>query len=154
MPTFVKLIENGIAEGKYIETSDKICDLIRFQDFLYRCLYKPKDYEAMNPSSNQSGCFSTISKIHKFEFIEDISLGSLKLRPIIEQTGTYIYNASKVVAKYLSSLSKNGFLITDTLSFPELLKNSSNGGSYEDVFYNVESLFTSIPVQERIDYVL
>ena len=50
-------------------------------------------------------------------------------------------------------LSKNEFSIRDTLSFPELLKNSSNDESGEDVSYDVESLFT-VPVQERIDYIL
>ena len=64
----------------------------------------------------------------------DISLESLKLRPMIDQTGTYIYSASKVVAKYLSPLSKNEILVTDTPSFPELLKNSSRNKCYEDVF--------------------
>ena len=71
----------------------------------------------------------------------------LHLRPIIDQTGT-IYIASKVVAKYLSPLSKNEFSITDTLS----IHNSSNDESYEDVPYDVESLFRSIPVQETIDH--
>ena len=33
--------------------------------------------------------------------------------------------ALKVVAKYLHPLTKNEFSITDTLSFPDLLKNSS-----------------------------
>ena len=149
------MMEDGITEGKYIETNDNtLWDLKRFKDFLYRHLYKHKDYEAMRPLSNQPGRFFFIAKTHKFASIEDISLESLKLRPTINQTGTCIYNASKVVAKYLSTLSTNEFSITDTLSFPELLKNSSNDESYEDVSYDVESLFTSIPVQETIDYIL
>ena len=65
-----------------------------------------------------------------------------------------LYNALKVIAKYLSPLSKNEFLITDTFSFPELLKNSSNDESYEDVSNDINSLFTGIPVQETIDYIL
>ena len=63
-----------------------------------------------------------------------------------------IYNDSKIVAKYLNPSSKNEFLITDTVSFPELLKNSSNDEFYES--YGVESLFTSISVQETKDYIL
>ena len=103
-----QMTEGGITEGKYIETSgNTLCDLKRFQDFLYRHLYKHKDYEARHPRSNQLGrCFAT-SKTHKFESTENILLESLKLRPIIDQTGTYTYNASKVVAKYPSPLSKN-----------------------------------------------
>ena len=34
------------------------------------------------------------------------------------------------------------------------MKNSSNDESYEDVSYDVKSLFTSIPAQETIDYIL
>ena len=34
------------------------------------------------------------------------------------------------------------------------MKNSSNDESYEDVSYDVESLFASIIVQETIDYIL
>ena len=42
--------------------------------------------------------------------------------PIIDQTGTYVYKASKVVAKYLGP--KNDYRIRDTLSFPDLLKRA------------------------------
>ena len=76
----------------------------------------------MRPRSNQPGRFFATAKTHTFEYIEDIPLDSLKLLPIIDQTGTYIYNASKVVAKYLRPLSKNEFSVTDTLTFRELLK--------------------------------
>ena len=108
----------------------------------------------MRPRANQPCRFFATAKTHKFESIEDNSLDSLKLRPIVDQTGTYIYNASKAVVKYLPPLIKNEFSITDTLSFPDLLKNSRNDESYEDVSYDFASLFTSIPVQESIDYVL
>ena len=107
----------------------------------------------MPPRSNQHGRFFATAKTYKFKSIENISLEGLKLRPIIDQTGIYIYNALKVIAKYLSPLSKNEFSITDTLNFPELLKNTSNDEFYEDVSYNIESLFTSIPVKETIDYI-
>ena len=98
--------------------------------------------------------FMQPAKTHNFEFISDITLAQLKLRPIIDQTGTYIYKASKVVAKYLGPLAKNDYSIRDTLSFPDLLKNAPSDDNYEDVSYDVESLFTSIPVQETIDYIL
>ena len=115
------MIEDEITEGKYIETSDNtLCDLKRFQNFIFCHLYKHKDYKAMFPRFNQPGRFLVTAKTHKFESIEGISLESLELGPIITQTETYIYNASKVIAKYLSPLSKNEF--TNTLSFPELLK--------------------------------
>ena len=140
---------------KYIETTDDTCnELKRFQNFLYRHFYKHEHYEEMRPRSNQPGRFFATAKMHKFESISDITLEQLKLRPIIDQTGTYIYKASKVVAKYLGPLAKNEYTIRDTLSFPDLLKSVPSDDNYEDVSYDVESLFTSIPVQETIDYIL
>ena len=77
MTTFDQMVEDGITEGKYIEASFFII---------------------IFPRSNQPGRFFTTAKTHKFKFIKGISLESLKLCPIIDQTGTYIYNASKVAA--------------------------------------------------------
>ena len=52
------MINEGIAEGKYIETVDNTHkDLKRFQDFLYRNLYKHEQYENMRPKSNQPSTF-------------------------------------------------------------------------------------------------
>ena len=78
----------------------------------------------------------------------------MKLRPIIDLTGTCTYNTSKVIANYLRPLSKNQYTISDTLKFPELLKSADPNANYEDVSYDVESLFTSIPVAETIEYIL
>ena len=76
------------------------------------------------------------------------------LRPKSNQPGTYIYNASKVVAKYPRPLSKKKYSIDDTVTFPDLLKNAEESDDYEDDSYDVESLFTSIPVKETIDYII
>ena len=54
----------------------------------------------------------------------------------------------------MKPLVKNEFTISDTLAFPELLKNIENSDDYEDVSYDVESLFTSIPIKETIDYII
>ena len=78
----------------------------------------------MRSRSNQTGQFFATTKKHKFKSISDITLEQLKLRPIIDQTGTYIYKASKVVAKFLGPLATNDYTIRDTLSFPDLLKSA------------------------------
>ena len=112
------------------------------------------NYEDMHPRSILPGRFFATAKTHKLEPISDITLEQLKLRPVIDHTGTYIYKASKVVAKYLGPLAKNDYSIRDTLSFPDLHKSAPYDDNYEDVSSDVESLFTSIPVQETIDYIL
>ena len=73
-----KMVEDGMIESKYIETSDNTCNFNQFQDFLYCHLYKCKNYEAVHPHSNQPGCFFfATAKTHKVKSIEDISLESL-----------------------------------------------------------------------------
>ena len=108
----------------------------------------------MRPRSNQPGRLFATTKTHKFESIGDITLEKLKLRPIIDQTVTYIYKASNIVAKHLGLLAKNDCAIRDTLSFPDLLKRAPSDDNYENISYDIESLFTSIPVQETIYYIL
>ena len=97
-------------------------------------------YYETRPVSNQPAIFFVTAKTHKFTSLEEINTDQLKLRPIIDQTGTYIYNASKVIAKYLKPLAKNEFTISGTLTFPDLVKNASNSNEYEDISYSVESL--------------
>ena len=108
----------------------------------------------MRPVSSQPRRFFATAKTHKFNSMEDITVADLKLRPIIDQTGTHIYNASKVISKYLEPLTKNEYVINNTLIFPEIIKSVPLQEDEEDVSYDVESLFTSIPVKETIEFIL
>ena len=48
------IIEEGMQQGKYIETIDTTqSDLKHFQDFLYRHFKIPEHYDQMCPVSNQ-----------------------------------------------------------------------------------------------------
>ena len=131
------MIEYGINEGKYIETSDNTSrHLNQFQDFFIVIFINTK---IMNQ------CLQVLISLTVFSLQPKlISLNSLKIfleslkRPAIDQRGSYIYNASNVIANYLTPFSENEFSITDTLSFPELLKNSSNDEPYGDVSSDVK----------------
>ena len=52
----------------------------------------------MQPDSNQPVPFYRTAKPHKFETVEDITVGNLKFWPIIDQTGTFTDNAAKVIS--------------------------------------------------------
>ena len=83
------MIDEGIANRKYIETSDIThVDLKRFQDFLYRNFKDKKFYDDMCPVLNQPACFFAAAKTHRFNTIEELNGEHLKLRLIIDQTGT------------------------------------------------------------------
>ena len=94
----------GISKDKYVQTVNNTHkDLKHFQDFLYRHFYETKYYDGMRPVSNQPARFFATAKTHKFDTIEDINVKDLNLRPITDQTGTYIYDALKVVAQFLKT---------------------------------------------------
>ena len=66
-------------------------DLKYFQNFLYRHFYKTEYYDKIPPISNQPARSFGTAKTHKFNKIEDINIQDLKLRPIIDQTGSNMY---------------------------------------------------------------
>ena len=85
------MINKGISKGKYVEIVDSTNkDLKHFQDFLYRSFYKTRYYDGMLPLSNQPPRFLATAKTHKFHNIEYAKVKDLKLRNIMDQTGTYI----------------------------------------------------------------
>ena len=107
----------------------------------------------MLPSSHQLARFFASAKAHKFDNLSDINVTSLKLRPIIDYTGTCYYKTGKVISKYLKPLTKNEFVINNTQDFPTMLSNMSLYEDEEDVSYDVESLFTNIPIKDTIDFI-
>ena len=152
-----KMVEDGIKDSIYKVAEDNtLKDLKLFKSFLYRNFRKYEHYEEILPKSNQPGQLYGTAKIHKFTNIDEITIDNLKFRPIIAQTGTYTYNAAQVIAKYLKPLcSGNNYIIRNTQEFPMSLKQQDPLLPDEEyVSYDVESLFTSVPVHETIDYIL
>ena len=97
------MINEDIIERKYIEIVDNTRKYWK---------YEHEQYENDRPKSNQLGRFFATAKTYKFDSIIDITLNQLKLRPIVDQTGKYVYNASKVVAKNLKLLPRANILLT------------------------------------------
>ena len=92
---------------------------------------------------------------HKFNNIEDINVDELKFRPIIDQTGTFTYNCSKVIAECLKPLCQNEYSIKDSQCFSEILRDLpplNNDEKYG--IYDVDSLFTNISLKETTDCIL
>ena len=110
----------GIEQGKYVHSEDTIIkDLESLNDIVTSKITQNTNWW---PSNNQRARFFATAKTHKFDHLEDINLADLKLRPIIDQTGS-CYSAGKVIASYLSTLADNEFIIKDTQKFPESLES-------------------------------
>ena len=97
------MIDDGIMKGTYVETTDNtLKELSQFQDFLYGNFHNYERYKDIQPDSNQLAHLYGTAKTHKFETLEDITIVNLKFRPIIDQAGTFTYNAAKVISDYLT----------------------------------------------------
>ena len=73
---------------------------------------------------------------------------------IIDQIGTFTYNAAKVISDYLRPSHKNEYSINDTLEFSDMLSSIPPlEDDKEDVSRVFESLCTNIPIEETINYI-
>lgn len=62
---------------------------------------------------------------------QQMTLPSNKFWPIIDQTGTYIYNAAQEVSNYLKPLHKNEYTLNDAQIFSQELSTLSPFGEYQ-----------------------
>ena len=110
----------------------------------------------MLPTANQPGLLYGTAKTHKFDNTADITVDNLKFRPIIAQSGTETYNAGQVNANYLKPIcSNNEYIIQNTQEFEKIIGEQDPLESNKQyVSYDVESLFTNIPVHETIEYII
>ena len=136
------MIDKGIQEGVYAKIEDNTLQaLMRFQDFLHRNFSKYEKDNDMLPSSNQPPQLYETAKTHKFDNINERTVDSLKFRPIIAQTGTYMYKIVQVISEYLKSLYENNdFIIKNTQYFAQLIREQPPLEENDEyVFYDVDS---------------
>ena len=151
-----RLINDGISKGVYVmeENDNTLTELKSIQNFICRNFKKHEKYKEIRPTSRQPARLFVTAKTHKFTDIKQININDLKLRPIIDQTGTHLYDCSKLIAQYLQPLAINEYTISDTLSFPDILKENSLDSNEEYLSYDVDLLFTSILLGETINFIL
>lgn len=76
----------------------------------------------------------------------------MKFGRIIDQTGTFRYDAAKIILDYIIPFFKNEYSISYTQKFPWMLSSVSPlYDDEEDVSYNVQSLFANFLTEETIN---
>ena len=92
------MIHNGMIKGTYIETNDStLKELLQSQDFLKRKFYNYEHYKDLKPDSNQPAHLYRTVKTHKSKNFKEITVANRKLAPFIYQSGTFSYNATKII---------------------------------------------------------
>ena len=72
-----------------------------------------------------------------------------KLRPIVSSIGTFNYDLDSFLCDLLSSVVSHDYSCKETFSFVSQIENANLSGKFF-VSYDVNSLFTNIPLQETI----
>ena len=129
------LINDGISKGAYVieENDNTLTELKTFQNFIYSNFRKYEKYNEMRPTPSQPARLFATAKTHKFTDTTQININNLKLRPIINQTGTHLYNCSNIISQYLQPLAINQYTISDSFSFSDILRKNSLGSNEEYV---------------------
>ncbi|MEL7079592.1 MAG: reverse transcriptase domain-containing protein [Cyanobacteria bacterium J06582_2] len=96
-------------------------------------------------SGTQPGIMYGTPKIHKT---------GLPLRPILSAINTCSYNLSKYLVNKLSPLTFNEYTIKNSYEFVDLINSVEAATNYVMCSFDIESLFTNIPLKETIDIIL
>ena len=79
---------------------------------------------------------------------------TLSVRPILSATATYNYKLAQWLEKTLKPIASNSCMIRDTYEFIHELRNLKIGNNDILVSYDVTALFTSVPLDETINYLV
>ena len=140
---FQKLsIDKNKVLNHIVNTENKITEVLK--KLKEKQQISEKKYKDLHPVGSRPGILYGRAKIHKP--IED---GVPPFRPILSDIGTPTYKLGKFFVPLLAPLTSNEYTIKDSFSFAEeLLSFDSN---LVMASFDVESLFTNIPLKETID---
>ena len=110
-----------------------------------------EECNAMRPKNDKLARAHGLPKIHK-EY-NNIP----KFRPIVDTTGTPHYSAGKFLTNLLNPLAMNEFTLKDSFDAVNKIKNILShlfDDRYNYVSFDMESLFTNVPIKRAIDVIL
>ena len=112
------------------------------------CLSK-EDYNFMRPCGSKPGVLPGLCQVHKKS---DKTNSLPPLHPIFSAIGTCSYNLATFFLPILKEFSIKGYRIKDSFSFSNEIRNKST--SLYMASFDIQSLFTNIPLDETIDICL
>ena len=136
---------------KQIDKDPTMTQLSKLQSYLRSLLKRgeltEKQYKNLHPQNSRAGRAHTLPKIHKNFTVLPI------FRPIVDMTSACHYYLTEL----LNPLTQNEFIIRDSFDaankIKSILPKVFNDG-YIFASFNVESLFTNVPLQRTINIIL
>ena len=108
--------------------------------------FSDDDYKMVYPTGSSLARVYGLPKTHKVKVKGD----KLKLRPIISSIGTFNYGLAKFLTNKLGDYIPSKYTVKDSFTFVKNIEELDVRHKFL-VSYDVESLFTNIPLKETID---
>ena len=141
--------------SKFIEIKDvtPLISTLRAEGRLNAAVNKLKNNSVIDPalasklttSGSCPGVMYGLPKVHK---------PGVPMRPILSASGTTAYNLSQYLVTLLSDLTTNVFTIKNSYEFSTYINSIEDSSKYVMCSFDVESLFTNIPLDETIEIIL
>ena len=144
--------------SKFVEITDQISKtILKIEDKINNFLRKLKDSSALSPetytklhtSGSCPGILYGLPKIHKSDFAS-----KFQFRPIFAAYNTPSFKLAKFLVPVLNCLTTNQYTVDNSYTFVDRLKNFTDVQDLTMASFDVENLFTNIPLRETVEICL
>lgn len=157
--TYINSMLSIIADdSKFKEIKDPIHKYtVKIESKINRFLGKLKNlnifsselYNKLYVSGSGPGVLYGLPKIHKPDFSTNF-----QFRPIFAAYNTPSFSIAKFLVPILSNLTMNEYTLKNSYEFVQQLTELGNADEYVMASFDVQNLFTNIPLHETIDIIL
>ena len=125
-----------------MEKAIKFC----LDDLLDNGYISKEDFKYLKPCGSKPGIMYGMCKVHKV--VDDVDKVP-PFRPILSAIGTCTYNLAKFFVPILKEFTINKYTVKDSFSFSSEIRDQDH--TLHMASFDVQSLFTNIPLDETID---
>ena len=115
------------------------------RSLLKKNLLTKEQFDLIRPSGSSPALLYGLPKVHKAQ---------TPLRPIMSSLSTFNRNLSKFLIQFLMPLTTNCYTVASTFEFCNEIRSFNYHTPLVMASFDVESLFTNIPVKETINIVI
>ena len=109
----------------------------------------PDVYDKLRCTGSSPGILYGLPKIHKPDFSS-----KFQFRPIFAAYKTPSYNLAKYLVPILSPFTTNQYSVENSYKFAEEIQDQDGSSALVMASFDVENLFTNIPLQETIQIIV
>ena len=137
-----------------LENIDEKKLILKLEDKMNETLRSMKNKNIISKDMYES-CTMTGSRLGSLYGLPKVHKDNCPLRPIVSACGTHNYKLAKFFVNILSHLDLGPFVIKNSREFVDSIKAfTGNNRNFFMCSFDVESLYTNVPVQETIDIIL